>query len=254
MPTAVARVVALGASNLTLGFQAVVSMARAAWGPDVELLAALGLGRSYGACSRVLVRTLPGILESGLWKKLESLAEVPTRGLVTDVGNDILYGSSAGQTLAWVEEAVRRLLRVTRDIIITDLPLASIRHMSSARFLVFRSILFPSCRLSLAKVLESVERLNAGLAELSAAHGIRFFRQNPAWYGFDPIHIRPELCRQAWTEILDAHSAPNGDSSPWLDGIRLFLMPPERQWLLGVEQFTPQSGVSLSSGARVWLY
>jgi hypothetical protein len=31
-------------------------------------------------------------------------------------------------------------------------------------------------------------------------------------------------------------------------------MPPERQWLLGVERFSPQSGKALPSGSRVWLY
>ena len=31
-------------------------------------------------------------------------------------------------------------------------------------------------------------------------------------------------------------------------------MPPERRWLFGVEQLTPQSGVALPSGGRVWLY
>ena len=62
----VARAVALGASNLTRGFRTVVSAARAAWGPEVQVLAALGHGRSYGAPSRVPFRTLPGILESGL--------------------------------------------------------------------------------------------------------------------------------------------------------------------------------------------
>jgi len=39
---------------------------------------------------------------------------------VTDVGNDILYGFSAAQTLEWVEEAVRRLSRVTRDVVVTS--------------------------------------------------------------------------------------------------------------------------------------
>jgi hypothetical protein len=140
MATEVARVVALGASNLTRGFRAVVSAARAAWGPEVQVLAALGHGRSYGAPSRVVVRTLPGILESGLWRTLESLPELPTRALVADIGNDILYGSSAERILAWVEDALSRLQRVTRDIILTDLPLGSIRRLSQARFRVFRSI------------------------------------------------------------------------------------------------------------------
>ena len=38
---------------------------------------------------------------------------VPTRALVTDVGNDIVYGYSVGQILAWVDEALNRLQRVT---------------------------------------------------------------------------------------------------------------------------------------------
>ena len=62
MTTDVGRIVALGASNLTRGFQTLVSTARGAWGPYVEVLAALGHGRSYGAPSRLVFRTLPGIL------------------------------------------------------------------------------------------------------------------------------------------------------------------------------------------------
>jgi hypothetical protein len=157
-------------------------------------------------------------LESGLWRTLESLPALPTRALVADVGNDILYGLSAPRILAWVEEALSRLQRVTSDIILTDLPLASIRRLSQARFLVFRSILFSSCRLSLGQVLEIAECVNAGLAELSTARGIRLFRLNPAWYGLDPIHIRPSLWRSAWQEILDARSAARGSETnmPWI--------------------------------------
>ena len=83
-----------------------------------------------------MIRTLPGILESGLWRQLESFAAAPTRALVTDVGNDILYGFSAEQTLAWVAEAVERLQKFTKDIVLTDLPL---QHPTSVRGKV------PSC-------------------------------------------------------------------------------------------------------------
>jgi hypothetical protein len=151
VPDEIGRVVALGASNLTRGFQTVVSTARNAWGPQVEVLAALGHGRSYGAHSRLAFRGLPGILDSGLWPELKSRPGMATRALVTDVGNDILYGLSAEQTLAWVEEAIRRLRRFTQDIVLTDLPLFSIRRLSNRKFLVFRSILVPSCRLPLVK-------------------------------------------------------------------------------------------------------
>lgn len=250
----IARLVALGASNLTRGFRSVVSASRAAWGPEVEVLAALGHGRSYGVPSRVVLRTLPGILESGLWRALESLPHRPTRALVTDVGNDILYGFSAEQTLAWVEEALNRLQRGTRDIILTQLPVASIQRLSRARYVMIRSVLFSSCRLSLTQALEAAEAVNAGLAKLATTRGIRFFRPDLAWYGFDPIHIRPSCWRSAWREILDARAASNAGRGSLLEGLRLSLMAPERRWILGVEQFTPQSSVPLPSGARVWLF
>jgi hypothetical protein len=250
----VGRVVALGASNLTRGFQTVVSTARSAWGSDVEFLAAFGHGRSYGAHSRVAFRRLPGILESGLWPELESRPRRATRALVTDVGNDILYGFSVARTLGWVEEAIRRLRRITDDIVLTNLPLASIRHLSSPRFLLFRSVLVPSCRLSLAQVLERAESLNQGLAELAAASGARLVRLDPSWYGFDPIHIRPALWREAWQQVLGAHPVTGSDGRPSLEGLRLYFMPPERRWLFGVEQFRQQAGVLLPAGGRVWLY
>jgi hypothetical protein len=253
MASDVARVIALGASNLTRGFRTVVAAARSAWGPEVQVLAALGHGRSYGAPSRVAGRTLPGIIESGLWRKLGSLPALPTRALVADVGNDILYGVSAGRILAWVEETLHRLQRVTQDIILTDLPLAGIRRLSHARFLVFRSIWFPFCRLPLGHMLEMAERVNAGLVELATTGGVRLFRLNPAWYGLDPIHFRPSVLRSAWEEILDARSTDSRRCS-LRERLRLGLMPPERRWILGMEQFTPQTGAALPSGGRVWLY
>ena len=247
----IGRVVALGASNLTRGFQTVVSSARAAWGPGVEIVAALGHGRSYGANSRFLVRRLPGILECGMWRRLETAPPMPTHALVTDVGNDILYGFPPEQVLAWVDEALRRLGRHTDDIALTDLPLASIRRLSRPGFYAFRSVLFPSCRLSLDQVIERAERVNAGLAALATERRVRPVRLEPSWYGVDPIHIRPALWRAAWSEILGAEPAQGRSAA---ESVRLYLMRPERQWLFGAERLTPQTGAGLHRGGLVWLY
>ena len=164
--TPATTIVLLGASNLTRGLPAVVSTARAAWGSGVEVLAALGLGRSYGASSRILVRTLPGILDCGLWNELETRPRVRTRGLVTDVGNDILYGYGAERTLGWVDEALTRLGRVADELVITDLPMDSIRALSNVKFTAIRSVLVPSCRLGRREVVDTAESVNAGLARL----------------------------------------------------------------------------------------
>jgi hypothetical protein len=254
MPPDISRVVALGASNLTRGFQTIVSAARSIWGPDVEVLAALGHGRSYGTPSRFLFRTLPGILKSGLWAELERRPQVVTRALVTDVGNDILYGFSVERTLGWVEEVLIRLGRVTKDIVLTDLPLASVYRQSHIKFLAFRSMLVPSCRLTLAQVVDRAERVNEGLGELSAAYDAKLFHLDPTWYGFDPIHVRPSRWRSAWQQILGAPPEAKSSGGATVESLKLYFMRPERRWLFGIEQVTPQSGVALQSGGQVWLY
>ena len=248
------RVVALGASNLTRGFQTIVSTARSVWGPELKVLAALGHGRSYGAPSNFMFRTLPSILKSGLWTELECRPPMVTRGLVTDVGNDILYGFSVERTLGWVEEALIRLKAVTNDIVLTDLPLASVSRLSNIKFMAFRSVLSPACRLSLAEVLDRAERVNEGLAKLSTEYGTKFFRLDPAWYGFDPIHVRPSHWRSAWQQILGAEPQIKSNGGSTIESVKLYFMRPERRWLFGVEQVTPQSGVALRSGGQVWLY
>ena len=248
------RIVALGASNLTRGLPVLVAAARARGGPAVEVVAALGLGRSYGMESRVLARTLPGILDSGLWRALEERPPLPTRALVTDVGNDILYGAPPPRILEWVEEAVRRLRRVTDDVVVTGLPLDSIRRLSPAKFLSFRTLLYPRCRLSFAQAVDAAERVAEGLAGLAGSHGARFVGLRPEWYGFDPVHIRPRRWGAAWREVLGEASPEEGPAPSLAETLRLHALTPERQWLLGIERVNPQRGVRLAGGGRVWLY
>jgi hypothetical protein len=253
MRPAPSRVVALGASNLTRALPILVSAARSLGGPDVELLAALGLGRSYGMESRVLARTLPGILDSGLWKALAQRPPVPTRALITDVGNDILYGASPARILEWVEESLRRLRHFTDDIVVTGLPLDSIRGLSRAKFLAFRTILFHRCRLTFTEAVDAAERVTEGLAALAASQGARFVGLRPEWYGFDPVHVRPGRWGAAWREILGP-DASAGEGPALVETLRLHALVPERQRLFGIERVNPQQGVRLASGGHVWLY
>jgi hypothetical protein len=156
--------------------------------------------------------------------------------------------------LAWTEEAVDRLQRVTEDVVLTDLPLVSIRRLSDAGFVCFRSVIAPQCRLSLRHVVDTAEQVNDGLASLAAARGLRFVRLKREWYGADPIHIRPSLWRPAWQTILCGETFSSHARQAWSEGLRLYFMRPHRQWLCGVEQMSPQAGLTLTSGGRVWLY
>lgn len=251
----VTRLVALGASNLTLGLASALATARAAWGSEVEVLAALGYGRSYGAPSTIAIRTLPGILQSDLWRDLKALPEAAAEGLITDVGNDILYGATPEQILAWVKEAAERLLDHCQSLTITGLPAARMRHVSPASFLLFRTIYFPPCRLSRAEVFARVDEVNRGLVDLATARGFRLVPLREDWYGFDPIHFRPAVWACAWREILvgDLKAAPSSRFSA-REFAHLHAMRPARRVLLGREYRAPQNGRRLALGGRLWVY
>lgn len=247
------RVVLLGASNLKMGFPAALAHLRGAGGP-LEILAALGHGRSYGMWSRLLgVRQLPGIVDCGLWQDLDRRAPLPTLALVTDVGNDLLYGAGAPQIAGWVGTCLDRLAERGADTVVTLLPLASLEKVSPVRYHIVRSILFPGRRAaSWDAMLDSVRELNERLRELGLAHGARLVEPSPSWYGVDPIHVRRSMRHEAWNRILHPLQLPDDGSLPV--GGRLPLFGAAELRLFGVPRRNPQPVCRFKDGTTVALY
>lgn len=256
-PTAARRVVLVGASNLAIHLPVVIETARLLWGSPLDVMAALGHGRSYGMTSRVLGRVLPGILDCGLWRDLRHRSPAPTAALVTDIGNDLLYDVSVEQIAAWVDECLTRLARLAPTLIVTELPLESSQSLTSQRFLLLRTIFFPRCRLTLEETLTRSSLLNARVRELAAQHRATVIKPSRAWYGFDPIHIRRTRGSQVWREILASWSPDSPaqrarwTSRQWISMRRL--RPLERQ-LWGRLQHQPQPAGYLADGTAISLY
>jgi len=247
------RVIALGASNLTRALYTVVSTARSAWTRDIEFISALGLGRSYGVKSSVFGRSVPGILESGLWADLEAMPPAPSVGLITDVGNDIMYNIEVPQILEWVREATCRLERHAMSIAIAGLPVEGGRRISDWQFRWLRNIIVPSCRLTRPELHARAAAVNTGLRQIAAERGHRFVELDSSWYGFDPIHIRHRHWRTVWSRML---GVPEGTA--WRgsisEAVGLHLRRPQQQRLFGMDIGQHQQGAPLSGGGRVWLY
>lgn len=139
------RLVALGASNLTRMLPSLIRSARAAAESPVEVLAALGLGRSFGVTSRLLGRALPGVDDCGLWRALDRAAPVPTTAIVMDVGNDILYGFEVPTILEWVDRALARLRPRVDRLVLAGLP-SGLQGVGRFRYGLVRTVIVPGCR------------------------------------------------------------------------------------------------------------
>lgn len=252
------RVVLLGASNLTRSFATVVETARRTWSEPLEIMCAMGHGRSYGQDSKVLGRKISGIFPSALWQEMERRPPMPTSALVTDIGNDLLYEVKVDQLLEWVEGCLDRLQAVGANTIITELPMGSVARLSEARFQFFRRALFPRSRLTLEAAKALAAETNNRLLAFGNRKKTSVIPASDAWYGFDPIHLRRRVWREAWPQLLSSwrdetspHCVPR--TSLWDRAYLMSLAPHERS-VLGVCRHCAQPSGRLRDGTTISLY
>lgn len=247
------RVVLLGASNLTAGFGAALHAAAVQLGAPLEVLAALGRGRSYGAHSHFLARRMGGIEACGLWPVLERGPPRPTFALLTDVGNDLPFGAAPATIVGWLEVALDRLERAGARTVVTALPLDNLLRLSAWEFEFWRRLIFPFHRLSRDGLLAGAGQVDRELRRLAGERGLALVEPASDWYGRDPIHIRRARREHAWSTILSAWGAC-GRAAVLPRVPSTWLLAPEQRWILGIEGRRSQPCAWLRDGTSLALY
>lgn len=255
--TPLRRVVILGASNVTLGLSSLVACARVAWGSPLDILAAAGHGRSYGTTSTVLGRSLPAILQCGLWDELASRPPLPTAALLTDIGNDLIYGRDVPVILQWVEACLAKLQPVAERLVVTRLPLASLQRTAPWKLNLLISLIFPSSRIELTSALAQARELDAQLISFAGRFRAYVVQPDVDWYSWDPIHVTRARRGEAWQKYLscwcdgEKNSSPRDSLRQWLTIVRA--RPQQwRSW--GRSRQRQQPCVTFADGTRLSLF
>jgi hypothetical protein len=248
----------LGASNLSRSFPTLVSIARQTWREPVEIMAAMGHGRSYGQDSTVLGRKISGIFPCALWQDLQTRPHLPTAALVTDIGNDLLYGNSPDRLIEWVAGCLDRLAEAGAATVVTQLPAETIENLSERRFDFFRTLLFRRSGLTLRDAKAQVREINARLVELGNQRNLPVIPVSAAWYGLDPIHLRRRALRVAWSMMLASWRAIDepwtaARSSLWTT-VYLASLAPSEQFVFGIRRRAAQPSGRLPDGTTISLY
>jgi hypothetical protein len=248
------RVVLLGASNLALGFPLIVRQLFAGLPRPLEIFAACGHGRSYCTWSRVLFRALPGIDRCGLWTDLDRAADASasrTLGLVTDVGNDLIYGSAPDVIARRVETCLAALADHRAEIVVTRMPLASVERLSALRYHATKAVFFPRSGGRWSEMRRKARELDQALGEMGARFSARLVDQPLEWYGFDPLHIRRSRRACAWQTIFSGWpsfgAAMPSKRLALADVVRLRLAAPAERRLFGRHQLRTQPTLELGS-------
>ena len=127
--------------------------------------------------------------------------KLPTTALVTDIGNDLLYGVTPDRLLEWVERCLDRLADAGAATIVTQLPVGSIERLGERRFQFFRRLFFPRSTLTLADAQAARSRNQRAARSPSAkSRKIPVIPVSASWYGFDPIHLKRRAKRDAWPD------------------------------------------------------
>ena len=252
------RVILLGASNLTRSFSTVVATVRQTWSDPVEIMVAMGHGRSYGVETSVFGKKISGIFPCALWRDLQNRPQLPTSALVTDIGNDLVYGIPPDQMLDWVERCLDRLSEAGAAILVTQLPVESIERLSERRFQFFRRALFPRSKLTLAAARVLVREINERLIEIGQARKIPVIPVSVSWYGVDPIHLKRAIKRLAWPTMLASWRAGSEPfaitpSSLWTAAYLAGLAPREYSFF-GIARRAEQPSGRLRDGTTLSLY
>ncbi|MBS0496560.1 MAG: hypothetical protein JSR51_02805 [Proteobacteria bacterium] len=253
------RFILLGASNLTLSLRLVIHLMQQCFGGPSEILAAVGHGRAYGIFSEAVWRGLPGIAECGVWRQLRETESRLAYALLTDIGNDILYGLLPEQVLQSVEACVERLQQQSAQIVVTGLPMTSIERLSERHFLFFRNLFYPTCRLSRNETVSRAWAVHGGLVAMAARRKFILHEQKPEWFGMDGIHVN-YWQREAYYRDIVRQFADSG-AKPELcgDQRKFFLTWRQRpefafKTLFGRAIYRPQPSGSLADGSRVCKY
>jgi hypothetical protein len=252
------RVILLGASNLKAALPSLLACLRRKAGGPVEILAACGHGRSYGMWSRFFfVRRLPGIADCGLWRELSRRPPLPTVALLTDVGNDLVYGAGAATIAGWVRACLDRLALQRAEVVLTLLPLGRLETLSPRQYLLARSILFPGRNVPWDTVRQEARELDEHLREAAQEYEARLVRPEASWYGIDPIHILRSRRDEVWRGILSQWTLASrgpGEGESFLQGRRLPAFGAEEFRLFGIRFERPQPALRFDDGTTLSLF
>lgn len=194
----VTRVHLYGASNLWFSRRAALAAIRRRFEGPLELGLACGPGRSYG------LRAGNPLLTYRPLREVE-FPQSPQLAILSDIGNDIAYSQRPDTTSGWVAELAARLEARGSEVVLTGVPVESLRGLPDWLFWLLRTLYYAGQKATKQDILQRLADLDGGLRELASARGYLFLPVDSRWYGFDRFHLRRDRhadCWETWTERL----------------------------------------------------
>ncbi|WP_437187251.1 hypothetical protein SH668x_000640 [Planctomicrobium sp. SH668] len=252
------RVILIGASNITINFPLIVQTICRSIPAPVEIFAAHGHGRSFCKWNYVINRGLPSILNCQLWSDVAERPPVEHRwGLVTDVGNDLIYGTDVPTVLNRVTTAFVRLQFLGYPITYVRPPVERVLKLSERQYRVTKKILFPGQTVPWELMQQRLLEVDAKMLAIAEQFQAKVVTPRREWYGIDPIHIRHRQRLKAWKEILSAWAFDEEvdlDYVSYSFAMKTWLSPPAERTYGKRRYLNSQPSWKMPDGNSLWQY
>jgi hypothetical protein len=167
---------------------------------SVEVLIATGPGRAYFASGGLLNVTHPPIQSSKIFEAAQNKAASGYQvvALVTDIGNDIMYGVSTEKVTDTLQQVFAKLESMNAEIFYTTLPVAFEKGVHPIWYYVLRSVLLPFSRISYDEATAGIIKVNQFLKKYDSEHS-HLIPGMDRYLGFDEIHYGWFRAHSAWS-------------------------------------------------------
>ncbi len=163
----------------------------------------MGPGRGYCAEGGIFNITYPPIGSSEIMESAKKRAEGARKviALITDIGNDIMYGVPVDEITACLNTVFQKLDTIEAEVFVHPIPLNFSEDVSKLQFRVLRSIFYPNSVIDYNKAAEAVTTVNDFL-RAKAGGRIHLLPSAKDFCGVDKIHYSIFHSHKAWSRVV----------------------------------------------------
>ena len=193
----------LGASNLARSFHGLkYCIERCIFPRPASFVHAMGPGRGYLSNGGILNAVYSPILNCGI---LEAVRNKKTKdqsvvALITDIGNDIMYGVSSEKIINGLQYLLNALGEFKTNIFITSIPVDLENDISELHFHIIRQIYFPKSPVKYSQASNNIKAINKFILQ-SSSKEITVINDMKQFCGIDKIHYSILKSQSAWSHI-----------------------------------------------------
>ena len=197
----------LGASNLARGYTLLTRhLSKCLEKSEINFINALGPGRGFCSRGGMFNFSYPSIQDCRAIEIAEKKSEKTRQRvvLITDIGNDLMYGVSADTLIEGLDSLIDRMLKWDAEIFLTSIHVDLKKDVSPTTFFMLKSFFYPGSSITYEETELFIKKVNDYLKEKAEENEkVHLITGMELFAGSDKIHYSLLKTHAAWSKVVD---------------------------------------------------